>query len=192
MNHASSNKLAEWIDRTLHPGAAAGLAVFVVMYLSGVGFLQTVGWVSLMIVVLVLPLLLLRTYNKRRKAETVTQDSHSEYILAAACTVALLILLNVLGAPDVYLATIYSVILAVCVSALINRYITKISRHMIVFAGSATLVFIVSPALGVAVIAAALLVGWSRVHLRYHTLSQIILGAMVAIGSTWLVFSAYL
>lgn len=185
------NKLAEWFERVLHPAFISVLTVLLVMYLSGVGLLSAIGWVILMVIFLVGPLFVFNLYNKRRESDShpVARDKYTEYALAVIGLVLLFVVLYLAQAPRVFIMTLYAVATATIISSAINQFVTKISRHTIVVAGSTALMATVSWPLAGVMGVLALAVMWSRVRLGHHTLIQVLLGVIVAVGAVWLVFS---
>lgn len=185
------DKVARWIERVLHPAFISVLTVLLVMYLSGVGLLSAIGWVVLMVIFLVGPLLVFNLYNTRREPDShlVARDKYAEYVLAGIGLVLLFVVLYLAQAPRVFIMTLYAVAAATVVSSIINQFVTKISRHAIVVAGSTALMATVSWPLAGIMGVVALVVIWSRVRLQRHTASQVWLGAIVAVVAVWLVFS---
>lgn len=185
------DKLAKWFERVLHPAFLSVLTVLLVMYLSGVGLLSAIGWVILMVIFLVGPLFVFNLYNKRRESDgqVVARDKYTEYALAVIGLVFLFVVLCLAQAPRIFIMTLYAVAAATIVSSVINQFITKISRHAIVVAGSTALLATVSWPLAGVMGVVAMAVIWSRVRLKHHTLSQVWLGVIVAVVAVWLVFS---
>lgn len=185
------DKVARWLERVLHPAFISVLTVLLVMYLSGVSLLSAIGWVVLMVIFLVGPLLVFNLYNTRREPDShlVARDKHTEYVLAGIGLVLLFVVLYLVQAPRVFIMTLYAVAAATVVSSIINQFVTKISRHAIVVAGSTALMATVSWPLAGIMGVVALVVIWSRVRLQRHTASQVWLGAIVAVVAVWLVFS---
>lgn len=183
--------VARWIERVLHPAFISVLTVLLVMYLSGVGLLSAIGWVVLMVIFLVGPLLMFNLYNKQRGPDShlVARDKYTEYGLAGIGLVLLFAVLYLAQAPRVFIMTLYAVAAATIISSAINQFVTKISRHAIVVAGSTALMATVSWPLAGVMSVLALAVMWSRVRLQRHTASQVWLGAIVAVVAVWLVFS---
>lgn len=185
------DKVARWIERVLHPAFISVLTVLLVMYLSGVGLLSAIGWVVLMVIFLVGPLLIFNLYNKQRGLDShlVARDKYTEYGLAGIGLVLLFAVLYLAQAPRIFIMTLYAVAAATLISSAINQFVTKISRHAIVVAGSTALMATVSWPLAGVMGVLALAVMWSRVRLGHHTPIQVWLGVIVAVGAVWLVFS---
>jgi len=73
----------------------------------------------------------------------------------------------------------------------INRY-TKLSIHSAAMAGCATVLLWTAPLIGIVLALLAPLVGWARIHLKHHTVLQILIGWMVAIVCVMAVFAVML
>lgn len=104
-------------------------------------------------------------------------------LFGLGCMAAAFVLLYVLGAPQVLIATVTAVIVACGVSLLITRY-WKISLHLVGTAGAVTVfallfgprLWLLSPLV--------IVVGWARWQVRAHTVLQACVGASLAIGVT--------
>ncbi|MGP3960379.1 hypothetical protein ACTWPT_30660 [Nonomuraea sp. 3N208] len=114
-------------------------------------------------------------------------------LLAAVAAVLLaLMLLAVLGAPTLLVATVTAMLAALAVTVPVTlRW--KISFHAAVSAGTVVVLAHVLPALPTAIDGGALvgLVCWARVRLAHHTWAQVLAGAVVGTLTTWGTLAAF-
>ena len=92
------------------------------------------------------------------------------------------------GAPRIFVASLSAAFVALGIGTWVTRR-TKASVHAGVCAGCAVVLTFASPAVGLGAALACLAVSWARVYLRQHTPRQIVLGWLIAVGSTLLVFA---
>lgn len=113
-------------------------------------------------------------------------------LAAVAAVVATLLLLVVLGAPTLLVATVTAMLAALAVTVPITlRW--KISFHAAVTAGTVVVFAHVLPPVPTAVVGGALLalVCWARVRVTHHTPAQVIAGAVVGVGTAWPTLAAF-
>ena len=178
--------LAVWVSRVLHPFIVSTLVLFLAQVLSSVTTLEAFGWTGLTVAVLILPVLLfvlvrIRTGRYEDVDVSVRKDRYLLYGVAGVCFVLVIILLAVLGAPKVARETLQAALFAFVVAAVLNRFVGKVSLHMLAMGGSAAVLAFVSVPLAVILGLLALPVGWSRLYLTRHTLFEVALGWMVGI-----------
>ncbi len=113
-------------------------------------------------------------------------------LAAVAAVLVALLLLVVLGAPRLLVATVTAMLAALAVTVPVTlRW--KISFHAAVSAGTAVVLAHVLPpvptvAAGAAVVA---LVCWARVRLAHHTPGQVVAGALAGTLVTWATLAAF-
>lgn len=185
--------LAVWVSRVFHPFIVSTPILFLAQVFSGVTALEAFGWTGLSVAVLILPTLLfvlvgIRTGRYKDIDVSVREDRHLLYGIAGVCFVLVIILLAVLGAPEITRETLQAALCAFVVAAVLNRFVGKVSLHMLVMGGStAVLAFVLVPlAVGLGLL--GLPVGWSRLHLTRHTLFETVLGWAVG----FICFAAWL
>lgn len=113
-------------------------------------------------------------------------------LAAVAAVVATLVLLVVLGAPTLLVATVTAMLAALAVTVPITlRW--KISFHAAVSAGTVVIFAHVLPPIPTAVVGAVLVgvVCWSRVRVTHHTPAQVVAGAVVGVGTAWPTLAAF-
>lgn len=183
--------IAYWISQIASPPILAAVAVLlsVAVTPSPLGWLCAALYITLTIV---LPCAYIVSLVRRGKATDFHLPNRQERMRPLQITLALTtlawILMLLLQAPHL----LQVVALANFVQTLLFFVVTfywKISLHSAAAAGLAALCLLISGALALPVLALVLLVGWSRLYLRRHTLSQITMGAIV--GGLLLAGAAY-
>jgi membrane-associated phospholipid phosphatase len=113
-------------------------------------------------------------------------------LVAVVAVFAALLLLGLLGAPRLLIATVGAMLAGLAVTVPVTLK-WKISFHAAVSAGTVLVlarVLPVAPTLaGGAVVVA--LVGWARVRLAHHTAAQVAAGALVGGASAWAILVLY-
>ncbi|GIH79220.1 hypothetical protein [Planobispora longispora] len=113
-------------------------------------------------------------------------------LVAMIAVIAALVLLAVLDAPRLLVATVTAMLAALALTVPITlRW--KISFHAAVSAGTVVLLAHVLPA-APTLTAGALVVGvicWARVRLGHHTRAQVAAGAVSGAGSAWATLAAF-
>lgn len=99
-------------------------------------------------------------------------------LVAIASTVVGLAILYALGAPQPLLALGAAGVVGLVITSLITL-VWKISIHAAVMAGALAIVVIVFGPAWVPLVALLIVVGWARVELGDHTISEVLAGAAV-------------
>ncbi len=149
-------------------------------------------WSLLLIGFTVLPIFLVILYLVHKDKIDgifikVRQQRHQIYLIAIMCTVACCVILFSLNAPLVLVATMVAALSAILIFMLIN-FTWKISLHTAFAAGSVTVLVITYGATGA--LAAVLVppIAWSRIELKYHSLTQTVAGALLSALIVFVVF----
>ncbi|MEV0201328.1 hypothetical protein [Nonomuraea sp. NPDC050691] len=111
---------------------------------------------------------------------------------AVAAVLVALVLLVVLGAPTLLVATVAGMLVALAVTVPVTlRW--KISFHAAVSAGTVVVLAHVLPPVPTALAGGAVvaLVCWARVRLAHHTAAQVAAGTLVGVASTWATLAAF-
>ncbi|GAA2295656.1 hypothetical protein GCM10010149_49950 [Nonomuraea roseoviolacea subsp. roseoviolacea] len=111
---------------------------------------------------------------------------------AVGAVLVALVLLVVLGAPRLLVATVTGMLVALAVTVPVTlRW--KISFHAAVSAGTVVVLAHVLPPLPTVLAGGAVvgLVCWARVRLAHHTAAQVGAGALVGVASTWATLAAF-
>lgn len=191
------DRLARLFSNVFHPFFVSLITLILVIYLDGVTLLDAIKWTVIGFGIVILPLTVYLIVNVRRGhysdwSISIREQRFNIYILAGVCFVILVLTFIWAGAPAIALACLFAALATVVIAAVINRTVTKISLHAVAMAGCVAALFWVSPLLGLLLAVAGIAVSWSRMHLKHHTLLQILLGWGVAIGSVFVVFNLYL
>jgi membrane-associated phospholipid phosphatase len=117
----------------------------------------------------------------------VRQQRHQIYLVASMCTVACCVILFSLNAPLVLVATMVAALSAMLVFMLIN-FTWKISLHTAFAAGSVTVLIITYGATGAFAAVLVPPIAWSRIELKYHSLTQTVAGALLMALIVFVVF----
>lgn len=197
VNLSGRDRLARLLSNVFHPFLVSLVTLVLVIYLDGATLLDAIKWTVIGFGIVILPLTIYLVINVRRGrysdwSISIREQRYNIYILAGICFVILVLTFIWAGAPAIAIACLYAALATVVIAALINRLVTKISLHAVAMAGCAAALFWVSPPLGLLLALAGIAVSWARMHLKHHTLAQILLGWGVTIGSVFVVFSLYL
>ena len=153
---------------------------------------EAVKWALICLALSVFPVFAVVIYLVRRKKldgifiKTRRQRS-GIYILAIGCAIIGCIVLALLEAPDLLLATFVSGLSAVLLYMVINLY-WKISLHTAFITASVTVLIIVYGGAAAGAVVLVPLVAWARVALGLHTRAQVAVGALLSLAIVTLVF----
>jgi len=191
-----SDRIARWLSRIFHPFLIVIPTLFLAIYLDTGSLSAAVRWTAVSVALVIAPvsifiLVNLRTGRYSDAYVSIREHRHSLFLVGGACLLLLLTVLMLAAAPRIILACLYAAVIANAIGALINRF-TKVSVHAAAMAGCATVLFSLSPPIGLALGTATLIVGWARVRARHHTLAQVITGWAIAIVCVTAVFALYL
>ncbi|AUZ36319.1 phosphatidic acid phosphatase [Arthrobacter sp. PGP41] len=185
------NRVARWLTEVFQPPVVVGIQLLI-SPMTQPGFPGTIGYGALAaLFVCVLPLFLLLLLVRMGK---VTDHHVSDrrqrapvLLMALACILAGLLVLDAAGAPQSVVAMVLAVVAGVVVLAAVSPF-WKISGHAAAMSSSAVIAVLM---LGPAWLPLLLLVpavGWSRVVLRAHSRAQVIAGSLfggVVMGGIW-------
>lgn len=181
-----TKSLAVWISRIFHPFVMPVFVLWLVQVLAGLSLVGALVWTSLCVGIVIMPILgfvLWRIKQGQYKdlGVSLREDRYLLYGLGAVLFVVLVGLLFWLDAPDVTRQTTFAATLAFFVAALFNKLVNKVSLHMMGTVAGASLLYFQAPLLGGLFALASLGVAWSRLYLKRHSLSEIILGALIGL-----------
>jgi membrane-associated phospholipid phosphatase len=187
---------ATWLSRVFHPFIVSVATLWLAMKLSGYDWLESTLWTLLSFAIVILPTLLFilaRVRQGRYKDVDVSmrEDRPVLYALGGSCMVLVIVLLAIFQAPVIAQKTLQAGFVSIVIGSLVNKYLNKVSLHVLTVAGCTVVLFFVSPIAGIALGIVSLLMAWSRLHLSRHTLPEVILGWLVGIVCTvvWLLIS---
>ena len=185
MEKIRTKKFARIIGWLFHPFWVAPLAFALIIYLDGNNLPGAIGWALLSLLLLTGPVLIFLLRKLSKKQLTDFDVSHREqragvFVFGTSSIFAGFLALWKLGAPDVTLHMLVATLITLPIFALVTKFITKISIHSGAMAGVTVVVAFYSWAWAFVWLGFTLLVMWSRVVIKRHTLSQVISGAGVA------------
>jgi membrane-associated phospholipid phosphatase len=187
-------EIARWVSIIVHPIAFPLFALGITLYVATNSLESAVGWIAMAIVLTSLPVTFLVALQVIRRKWTdldvsVRKQRYALYPFGIVCMLALTLSYVHFDAPEVAIRSGYALVIANVVDGAIN-FFYKVSAHATGAAASAALIWLATPFLGLAIVAAvaALLVGWSRVELKRHTPGQVLLGWIVGISAMIVAF----
>jgi len=195
-NNRYRTPVAKWLSRIFHPFVMGIVALFLATYLDTGSLEKAALWAGVCLVALLGPLsifavLMIRAGRYSDLDVSVREQRHSFYLVEVVGLVLLIVIYTVGGAPRISQVCLYAGMLGIAIGAIINRF-TKISGHAMLSAGSTTVLFHLSPPIGLGLAVATGLVSWSRVHLAHHTWRQVIAGWTVGAVSAVAAFYFFL
>ena len=175
---------ARWVSRIGHPLVFISLSVGIIIALrlanrAGLALLLTL----FATVILPMALLLFRGFQSGRWSDpdvSVRAERTRFYPQAISISALAVIILLLLHAPAFALRGATMTLFLLIIAALINFRI-KLSLHALFAFYSAIILFVVNPIAGAVAFALALLVFWSRLYLKRHDLSEMIVGAFLGL-----------
>ena len=185
-------KLAKITTNILNPFLLSFIVLILLAVESAATAADAVKWALICLALSVLPVFIVVVYLVlRKKLDGVFIKSRRQrngiYILAIGCAVIGFVVLVLLGAPEMLLATFVSGLVAVFLFMVINLF-WKISLHTAFITASATVLIIVYGSAAVWTVVLVPLVAWARVALGLHTRAQVVAGALLALSIVTIVF----
>jgi len=190
--HALTLRAAQWVSLAGSPFLLAALLLLIVSWHTTHRVGPTLGWAALTAgFVTVGPFVLLAFAVRAGRVRNLDLDLRHErpwpMLISLGITVLGLAVLWALGAPRLLLILLISTLIGGLVALLITlRW--KISIHAGGAAGAATVMALLYGAQALPLLIGVAVIGWSRVVLGKHTWLQVVVGALVSILITILVF----
>lgn len=182
-------RVAAWVSVVAHPFVLIPVLVGVVTARS-LPPREAAGVVGLVLAGSILPMLWIIVRRVRSGAWTdhdvsVREQRTGMYPAALAISAGTVVLLYAARvAPGILRGTV-AIFVLIAVSALVNTQL-KVSLHTGFAAFTAVSLLSISRPMGIAAVAVALAVAWSRLELRRHTLPEVAGGALLGIGAALL------
>jgi PAP2 superfamily protein len=175
---------ARWVSWIGHPLVFITLSVGIIIAFrlanrAGLALLLTL----LVTVILPMALLLFRGFQSGRWSDpdvSIRAERTRFYPRAISISALAVIILLLLHAPAFALRGATMTLFLLIIAALINFRI-KLSLHALFAFYSAIILFVINPIAGAVAFALALLVFWSRLYLKRHDLSEMIVGAFLGL-----------
>lgn len=186
------NTFAFVIGRIFHPFFVCILTIFAV--LSELPLDQALRWSTIVISIILLPGLVANYYVQfRYKRYLYQRETRGPlYLIGWLSVVLCLILLLVMSAPRILIASLITLVLWTPPQLLITMYVTKISAHAGVLAGCTMALLLTgkltNPLLLALVLIISVVTMWSRIATRNHTFPQIVMGYLLGALPVLLVF----
>lgn len=183
-------KYARIISWIFNPLWIAPLAFALVMYLDGNSLFAAIGWAFLSLLLLTGPVLAFMVYKLSKKQLSDFDVSRREqrtsvFVFGISSIFIGFLVLWKIGAPAITLHMLVAALITLPIFALVTRFIAKISIHSGAMSGVTVVMAFYSWPWTIAWTSSTLLVMWSRVTLKRHTVPEVISGAGVA-GSIFL------
>jgi membrane-associated phospholipid phosphatase len=188
-------KLARIIADIVNPFLLSFIVLILLAVESAPSAAEAARWSLICLSLSVVPVFAVVVYLvRRKKLDGVFINSrrqrHMIYALATGCAVIGCVVMALLGAPELLLATFVSGLAAVAVYAGINLF-WKISLHTGFVTASATVLIIVYGAAAAGTAVLVPLVAWARLEMKLHTPAQVLAGASLSFSVVTVVFSLF-
>ena len=177
-------RIASLTSNILNPFLVGLVLILLLSFKSTPSALDAVKWSLISVAASILPVFGVIVYLVRsQKLEStfinVRKQRTKIYLLAGVCAGVGYIILSYLGAPKELMATFVAGLSAVVVFMCVN-FLWKISLHTALITASVTVVIILYGSIAAAAVALVPLIGWSRIELKHHSLTQVAAGALLA------------
>ncbi len=187
--------MANVVSRVLNPFLVLLVITLVLSFESTPRTMDALKWSLLLVIITILPVYIAIIYLLRvrcfvRHFIDIRQKRNIIYAIASISGVLGLIALLALSAPPLLLAAYTAGISTVVMFMGINFW-WKISVHTAFVAGTVTFLIILYGAVAAVSVVLLPLVSWSRLELAYHSVAQVILGALLASLIVIIVFNRF-
>ncbi len=177
-------RIANLTSNILNPFLVSPVLILLLSFKSTSCTLDAVKWSLISIAVSILPVFGVIIYLVRKqKLESpfinVRKQRTKIYLLAGVCAGIGYIILHYLGAPKELIATFVAGLSAVVVFMCVNL-LWKISLHTAFVTASVTVLIILYGSIAAVTVVLVPLIAWARIELKYHSLAQVIAGALLA------------
>lgn len=181
----NSNRIAHAIGLIFHPALVSIPTLLLV--LNDLPLIDITAWTVLVSMIVLGPGMMLVLWLQRRDQHTYQRQTRLPiYALTWASVLACLGIIIVLNAPRELIASIATLAVWLPLQLAINSAFTKISTHVAVITGCLLGVLVLGKieplALQIAALVTIPLVAWARIVTKNHTLTQVVLGFVVAAG----------
>jgi len=177
-------RIASLTSNVLNPFLICLALIILFSFISSASAPEAMKWAGISMAVSLLPVFLFIIYRMRKgKLDNffirVRQQRTIIYLIGFVCASISCILLTRLEAPIMLIAAFATGISTLLLFSLINlRW--KISIHTAIVAASATILVLLYGWMAAASVALVPLTGWARIELEYHSLAQVVSGAILA------------
>jgi hypothetical protein len=187
------DRLARGLSRIVHPFIVPGPTLWYATWRTTGDPLRAALWTLAFLALVIVPTALLILYRHHRGIYGDLDVSHRPqrpgvYLASGVLLIGALAAFALVGAPRILVVSFLAAFVALA-GVLLATFKTKVSAHAGVSAGCSLVLFWVSPPAGLVATLAALAVSWARVRLRSHTVPQVVLGWVIALAATAMVFA---
>ena len=188
-------KLARIITNVLNPFLLSLLILVLLSIKSSTSTEEAIKWSLIGLALSVFPVFTVVIYLvSKKKLDGIfinpREQRHRIYLLAILCAVIGYIILVVLDAPQLLVATFAAGLAAVIVFMAINLF-WKISLHTAFITASVTVLIIVYGGVAAWTVLLVPLVAWARIEMKRHNPAQVLTGSVLACFIVTVVFGIY-
>ena len=195
MSDKLRRQVATLVSNVLNPFLVSLVAILALSLAAASRPAEAIRWSVILAAVCILPVLAAVGYlAHRHQVEGIFTSQRRQrtrvYLLAGVCAIVGGILLVYLGAPLLLRSAFVAGVVAIAIFTLINLW-WKISVHTAFVSALVTILVVLYGVVAAPAVALVLLVGWSRIELRQHSLAQVIGGALLVALVLLVVFRLY-
>ncbi len=177
-------RIASLTSNILNPFLVGLVLILLLSFKSTSSALDAVKWSLISVAASILPVFGVIVYLVRsQKLEStfinVRKQRTKIYLLASVCAGVGYVILYYLEAPKELITTFVAGLSAVVVFMCVN-FLWKISLHTALITASVTVLIILYGSIAVVAVVLVPLIGWSRIELKHHSLTQVVAGALLA------------
>ena len=188
-------KLARIITNILNPFLLSLLILILLSIESTTSTEEAIRWSLIGLALSVFPVFAVVLYLvSKKKLNGIfinpREQRHRIYLLAILCAIIGYIILVVLDAPQLLVATFAAGLAAVIIFMVINLF-WKISLHTAFITASATVLVIVYGSVAAWTVLLVPMVAWARIEMKRHTPTQVLTGAVLACFIVAMIFGIY-
>lgn len=185
-------RLAKLTSNILNPFLVSFSIIVLLSFESAAGLTDAIKWSLISVVLSVLPVFAFVVYlvHNNKLDSIFISPRHQRnriYLLAIGCAIVGCIVLIVLEAPKLLIATFVSGLAAIVIFIAINLS-WKISLHTAFITASVIILIIVYGAIVALAALLVPLVGWARIETKLHSPAQVATGALLAACIVTVVF----
>ena len=190
-NNSKSNtygRIAELLSIILDPRVLIAPIAIAVSFHNSDNLIVSVGWVLLLLLFTVFPIIGLIAIQTKRKIYTDNQVSNASqrniiYLIGICGIVVDLSIMVIYSGPKPLIAMVVAMLFSGFVAAILNRRI-KVSVHTGAVAGAVVSLISSWGSLFLPLLIFVPLVGWTRITLHRHTISEVIIGGIIGLTIT--------
>jgi len=180
----TKKRIASLTSNILNPFSLCLALIFLFSFISSASAPEAIKWAFLSMAVSLLPVFLVIIYMIRNGTLdnffiSGRQQRTRIYLIGFFCASVSCVILAYLKAPSMLVVAFTTGLSTVLIFTLINLW-WKISIHTAIVAASATVLVLLYGWMAAATVALVPLTAWARIELEYHSLAQVVSGALLA------------